>query len=498
MSICQSWTVSAVSLISSLLVWISTVNTAYLTELEQNTLKEKGITLEEYSDDYWLLKSNGIPEHATGVFPNENNPNTISKQNYEYLIPKNPLRLDKDDNSSNDYECLNMGVTAFASNGVPMFNPYSAEGFNAVEGPCSEVFDDCNAHPDMLGRYHYHQFPNCLYDVSEQYSRLYGVALDGFPIYGPYEVDGTLVDESELDECHGRTAIDGRYEYRITFDFPYILGCYRGKPGSQQSSGLGPQGGSQVSSGIGSVSGQHNGSQMHSGSGSSSGPIGGSQVYSGSGLGSVPQGGSQMYSGSGSGHGPQGSSQVFGSGSRPHEGSQMFSGSGSANGPQGGSPISGSGSGFGPQGGSQNKFGLGSGLPSINTESGSGFGPQGGRQGSNGTGQKFGGSGSGSLGSIGGNQRIPHFRGVSTGESDALAALLRMLKIDGRSYRVRKSLDKHYHSGNKGQLLAGLRELLNQLAAAKRADSSCVKDENWMQQEGVCPLKCENPSLGCD
>ncbi|KAL3832001.1 hypothetical protein ACJMK2_023685 [Sinanodonta woodiana] len=662
----MSCIISVALLISSPSLWTYTVSAAYLTQYEQNTLKEKGITLKDFSHEYWLLKSNGIPKHPTGVFPNKDNPNTISEQNYEYLIPKNPMRLDNDKNSESDYECLDMGVIAFASNGVPLFNPYSAEGFNAVEGPCSEVFDGCNAHPDTLGRYHYHQFPNCLYGVPEKYSRLYGVALDGFPIYGPYEIDGSLVDASKLDECHGRTSNDGRYEYRITLNFPYILGCYRGKPGSQLSSGSGsqvnvrsepvsqPNNGSQIYSGMesgpgpqnGSAFGPQEGSQSYSGSGSGSGPqvggqnyfgsgpYSGSQSYSGSGSGTGPQVGGQMYSGSGSGSGPYIGSQSYlgsgsgsgnqvngqnyfgsGSGSGPYSGSQSYSGSGSGSGNQvngqnyfgsgsGSGPYSGSqsysgsgsgsgnqangqnyfglGSGSGPYSGSQsysgsgsgsgnqisgqNYFGLGSGAGSRNQVigqnlfgsgsgsrpysrgqsysgsgsgsgnqasgqnyfgQGSGYGPYSGSQsyfgsgsgsgslsqsqmqtgsgsglgfniGSQGIDQTFGESGSGSWGSFSGNQILPPSRGVSTGESQALAALLRLLKIDGRSDRVRKSLDKYYQSDSKGQLLNGLRELLNQLAATKRADSSCVKDENWMQQEGVCPLKCENPSLGCN
>ena len=36
----------------------------------------------------------------------------------------------------------------------------------------------------MTGSYHYHQDPVCLNTTSED-DKLVGVALDGFPIYGP-------------------------------------------------------------------------------------------------------------------------------------------------------------------------------------------------------------------------------------------------------------------------------------------------------------------------
>ena len=44
-----------------------------------------------------------------------------------------------------------MGPIAFATNGIPIFNPYTIELNNAVEGEYAEVFDSCNGHPDQTG-----------------------------------------------------------------------------------------------------------------------------------------------------------------------------------------------------------------------------------------------------------------------------------------------------------------------------------------------------------
>lgn len=56
-----------------------------------------------------------------------------------------------------------------------------------------------------------------------------GVALDGFPIYGPYASDkgSDPLTSDDLDICHGRM-VDGKYRYHLTYDFPYVLGCYWG------------------------------------------------------------------------------------------------------------------------------------------------------------------------------------------------------------------------------------------------------------------------------
>ena len=60
-----------------------------------------------------------------------------------------------------------------------------------------------------------------------------GFALDGYPIYGPLTSGGHVLTTADLDTCHGQTR-DGAYEYRITYDFPYVLGCYRGEVSQTQ------------------------------------------------------------------------------------------------------------------------------------------------------------------------------------------------------------------------------------------------------------------------
>src|SRR5947209_5339205 len=49
----------------------------------------------EVTDDLFIVHSNGIPDHDTGKFPNEHNPNTIREQNYTFKIPRHPKWSEK-------------------------------------------------------------------------------------------------------------------------------------------------------------------------------------------------------------------------------------------------------------------------------------------------------------------------------------------------------------------------------------------------------------------
>ena len=136
-----------------------------------------------------------------------------------YYILKTPVQ-------ASEVTELPMGTIGLALNGVPFFNPYTFIGTDAVE---NELFDSCDGHPTPEnGAYHYHDHPSCVFDLESGVpSEVVGVALDGYPIYGPNDENGNELMSADLDECHGRW-INGNYQYHITQDFPYILGCYAG------------------------------------------------------------------------------------------------------------------------------------------------------------------------------------------------------------------------------------------------------------------------------
>jgi hypothetical protein len=174
----------------------------------------------EVTEDFFIVRSDGIPDHDTGPFPNPRNPNTIRKQNYTFRIPRHPQPAEH-------VTKLPMGPIGIAINGIPFYNPYNREGQDAAK---NEVFDECCGHPDPMGRYHYHIYPKCVHtsfkDTPGTHSPLIGYAFDGYPIYGPNAEDGK--PPTDLDECNGHTDKEHGYHYHVSQKFPYILGGYHG------------------------------------------------------------------------------------------------------------------------------------------------------------------------------------------------------------------------------------------------------------------------------
>lgn len=207
-------------------------------ESEEKTIKQNEEAIEkivqpdwgmgvkvETTTDYRIISSTGIPSHATGDFPmmqdsnldgRPDNPNSLEEQDYTYKIPLVP------EESASTTE-LPMGPIAIALSGAVFFNPQSAEGTDATE---TEVFDSCQGHPEMHGRYHYHQLSDCFIIGNEGHSFLIGYAFDGFGIYGPYE--DTDEKPLDLDICNGHKNEELGYHYHTTEEFPYLLGCYHG------------------------------------------------------------------------------------------------------------------------------------------------------------------------------------------------------------------------------------------------------------------------------
>lgn len=173
------------------------------------------------TDTSIIIESNGIPDHPYGPFPNSTNPNSVLTQTYQFTITRNPT-------PAATPTSLPMGPIGVMTNGIPFYNPYNAQGNNAVEGPFAETFDACDGHPDQRGSYHYHKIPSCLVkDTAGQHSALYGYALDGYALYGPQgEAGGTPAD---LDSCNGHTDASRGYHYHMSRTFPYLLGCFTGR-----------------------------------------------------------------------------------------------------------------------------------------------------------------------------------------------------------------------------------------------------------------------------
>ncbi|MEM7345664.1 MAG: YHYH protein [Chloroflexota bacterium] len=215
----------------------------------------------------FTISSNGIPNFEfVRVTPSD-----LFAKDQQWNIP---LTLQVADQPS---DIPLIGPVAVAVNGLPIYGPNEAEP-TWGDPYLDQILDYCNGHMNQ-NSYHYHARPDCLFQNMEgNPSLVIGYAFDGYPILAPYicvDADCTSVQKVEsswqrtqnveaawdahsyvegsgdLDQCNGRTLVDGSYAYFATDTFPYILGCYRGVvsaagfgPGAG-GGGQPPQGGQQ-------------------------------------------------------------------------------------------------------------------------------------------------------------------------------------------------------------------------------------------------------------
>ena len=61
------------------------------------------------------------------------------------------------------------------------------------------------------------------------------MAIDGIPIYGPWDENGKQLTRQDLDDCGGKTDSKGNYRYHLTVDPPYFLGCFKAEASLSQA-----------------------------------------------------------------------------------------------------------------------------------------------------------------------------------------------------------------------------------------------------------------------
>jgi hypothetical protein len=180
------------------------------------------VSTPDHNSPYWGVGHARYEAPHAGMAPN---PHRIVAQRLTFRIPTSPAAAAPSDTP--------LGPIGVSVNGVVFFNQYAA-----MRQPLTfEIvsFDRFNGHPSPSNQYHYHFEPLSLTESSR--SRLIGVLLDGFPVYGPADNDGRM--PADLDACNGHTAATpeftaGIYHYHTTTAVPYISGCFRGTPGTVQ------------------------------------------------------------------------------------------------------------------------------------------------------------------------------------------------------------------------------------------------------------------------
>ncbi|HEY9824957.1 MAG TPA: YHYH protein [Stenomitos sp.] len=222
------------------------------------------------------IVANGIPNHATGTFPNQHNPNRIQPQNERFQMPAHPQ-------VAAQVTPAHGRRSGVALNGI-VFDPGTAElwqgdrnwRYEALSGKIDLGLDANNAHVQPDGTYHYHGLPIGLIAKLGHANTMVmvGYAADGFPMYAQYGYteplnpksglkkmrssyrlktgsrssgpgglyEGTFTQDYEyvrglgdLDECNGHFGAtpehpQGIYHYFITDTFPIITRTFRGVP----------------------------------------------------------------------------------------------------------------------------------------------------------------------------------------------------------------------------------------------------------------------------
>lgn len=175
------------------------------------------------SAKYYLVESSGIPAHGMMIGIKSWQQQIPAPQPYTgtnaWSLPITPV-ISKSPMSAKNH--FLRGAIAIAVNGVPIFNALNNRGDDAL---LAGELDDWGGHCGRADDYHYHVAPTHLQSIVGKAAPI-AYALDGFPIYGLTEPNGSKV--TGLDEFNGHFDSKRKYHYHATKTYPYINGGFRG------------------------------------------------------------------------------------------------------------------------------------------------------------------------------------------------------------------------------------------------------------------------------
>jgi hypothetical protein len=185
--------------------------------------KLKAITY-SWDDRYFYVESNGMPDHPMMVGITAWQQQVPLPQKYvgnnAWQIPLYPVPARQPATAKNHFL---RGAIALAVNGIPIFNPLNNRGDDSL---LFGELDEYGGHCGRADDYHYHIAPVHLEKQVGQ-RQIIAYALDGYPIYGYDEPDGSKV--KELDWLNGHKDADGHYHYHATKTYPYLNGGFYGE-----------------------------------------------------------------------------------------------------------------------------------------------------------------------------------------------------------------------------------------------------------------------------
>ena len=177
-----------------------------------------------WDDQFFYVESNGMPQHPMMIGITSWQQQVPLPQAYvgenAWRIPLHPVPAKEPLSTKGAFL---RGAIALAANGIPIFNPLNNRGDDAyLFGELDEYGGHCGRADD----YHYHIAPVHLEKtVGKGLPMAY--ALDGYPIYGYTEPDGSAV--KGLDEFNGHADKAGNYHYHATKTYPYLNGGFHGE-----------------------------------------------------------------------------------------------------------------------------------------------------------------------------------------------------------------------------------------------------------------------------
>jgi len=176
-------------------------------------------------DDRWFfVESNGLPDHPLMVGIRNWQQQVPLPQTYTgdnaWRIPLQPVRAREPASTKNRFL---RGAIALAVNGIPIFNPLNNRGEDAL---AIGELDEYGGHCGRADDYHYHVAPLHLEKIVGKGMPI-AYALDGYPVYGSTEPDGSPM--KPLDACGGHEDGAGGYHYHALEKYPYLIGAFRGE-----------------------------------------------------------------------------------------------------------------------------------------------------------------------------------------------------------------------------------------------------------------------------
>ena len=177
----------------------------------------------KWDKDFLFVGSNGLPDHNMMVGITAWQQQVPLPQNYTgdnmWRIPLHPVPAKTPAVVEGHFL---RGAIALGVNGIPIFNPQNNRGEVSYE--IGEL-DQWGGHCGRADDYHYHIAPLHLQAVVGKGMPI-AYALDGYPIYGLTEPDGSPV--GKLDECHGHEDAKVGYHYHASTKRPYLQSAFHG------------------------------------------------------------------------------------------------------------------------------------------------------------------------------------------------------------------------------------------------------------------------------